>query len=366
MPAPISSTESFSGFPPGFYDLDPGLLTMMVSLMNLDATYGTARVSLRKDENVFQTLTKIAPLAGKLAGARQQVIRQELQALDGQLETANELKSRYVDNTTVNETDNQRFEHQAEWAIQRGLPIRSPVRIITETIKTAVTDLTESRLGNIVDLGKSIGTAVKSISDSAKEFIEETVSRLVADSEILGNSVNALADYRNQLVEGEVDNSAVRQAIGNNPLIAQIQQSLAESGQSSSLNTLTELADGVRNLDGWKNHLVADIHRQLDVARTVHSRLEKSSIEWDAHKKDLNKADENRHSQEFEEQQFEKRLRLMLRSENLRTMELQQALEQTIASTEEFLAELESPDNAGNVDDSGFDGTAENDEPSNA
>ena len=97
-------------------DIDPGLLMLAVSLMNIDTVHNSARNSLFRDEHLIGTLGKVAPLGGKISAAKNRIIQQELQATNGELSTLSKLTSRYVDNATVNETDNQRFSEQKDWA----------------------------------------------------------------------------------------------------------------------------------------------------------------------------------------------------------------------------------------------------------
>lgn len=119
-------------------DIDPGLLVLAVSLMNMDSVHSSARSSLRRDENLIQTLGKLAPLVGKVAAARDKIVQQELQATDKQLESLAEFDSRYVDNTTINETDNQRFQQQNQWAAARGIALEDATQVIQEVIQEQI------------------------------------------------------------------------------------------------------------------------------------------------------------------------------------------------------------------------------------
>lgn len=174
-------------------DVDPGLLVLAVSLMNLDSAYSAARQQLQRDDNVFRTLGKIAPLAAKVADVRNRVIQSELQAADSRLAEMTPIEPREVDSATISEADNQRFAEQQAWAAARGIELENPAKIVTQTIREEIEVEVEVEV-ETEELDETETTTDESRQPDAEESIEPTDDAVPSDGEPIAEAMQEESD----------------------------------------------------------------------------------------------------------------------------------------------------------------------------
>ena len=155
-------------------NVDPGLLMLAVSMMNLDVAHTSARTQLKRDDNAVQLLGKVAPLAGKISDARNRAVESELQATGQQESSLTTLEARYVDNATVNEADNQRFKDQKTWAAERGITLEEGTKTINETVIEEVEVQVEIEVEVPIEEEKVVEEAVDEKSVGEETVDEET------------------------------------------------------------------------------------------------------------------------------------------------------------------------------------------------
>ena len=78
MVEPITTANVGQPVFPTTKGVDPGILMMVVSMMHMDAAHESAKAKLGNLNDTFATLGKVAPLAGKVSQARDEVVQSEL------------------------------------------------------------------------------------------------------------------------------------------------------------------------------------------------------------------------------------------------------------------------------------------------
>ena len=422
-----------------FRNVDPGLLVLAVSLLNLETAYSSARNNLQKDDDLFRTLGRVAPLSGKARKALDSITQQELQATKTTAEDMTGLQSRYADNVTVNEADNERFKALNAWAADRGIALEAATHNITETYIEYVqeeveveieveidedvngdvngesdqaesaeidvpqnTDTTEAVAGQqeqalseeittplaagsgdqksveievaplplefIKNASEGISQSVKDLSASERQDVsgsdkpseseelkprtrtitvtktvtrevERTRERLVTDTAAINRNLAKLASYQSALTGGTADNAVLRQAISNSAEVAEIAAGLTGTGVSLPLATLRELKQGISQLQHWTESLVSTIEAHLDTARTVHTQIEKVSVQINDHQKDAEQV-QQRHDAHVEQSDLLQKLEKLLETRKKQAPELAELLQTAIAESDEFLADI--------------------------
>jgi len=434
-----------------FRNVDPGLLVLAVSLLNLETAYSSARNNLQKDDDLFRTLGRVAPLSGKARKALDSITQQELQATKTTAEDMTGLQSRYADNVTVNEADNERFKALNAWAADRGIALEAATHNITETYIEYVqaeveveieveideevdeevdgeidgdvngdvngesdqsesaeidvpqnTDTTEAVAGQqeqalseeitaplaagsgdqksveievaplplefIKNASEGISQSVKDLPASERNDVsgsgkpseseelkprtrtitvtktvtrevERTRERLVTDTAAINRNLAKLASYQSALTGGTADNAVLRQAISNSAEVAEIAAGLTGTGVSLPLATLRELKQGISQLQHWTESLVSTIEAHLDTARTVHTQIEKVSVQINDHQKDAEQV-QQRHDAHVEQSDLLQKLEKLLETRKKQAPELAELLQTAIAESDEFLADI--------------------------
>jgi hypothetical protein len=354
-------------------DIDPRLLVIAVSMMHLDTTHNVARSRLTREDNLYQLHGKIAPLAGKIRAVQDRAIQAELQATQSQIGDVTQLNSRYVDNLTVSEADNERFQSLEQWAADRGISLEASTKAIKETIKETVEveievemevevedtsdeteppeteDLEESVQAECEepkaeeqDVGDEKRKETRTITKTVTEVIEKEVTRLVADHEAIQRNQQKLEDYLGQVEAGTADNQAVRQAIAEDSQIAAVRETLEELKHSLALESVGDLDSAIENLGSWANAIVSQIEHHLVTARAVHDQVERLTAQLTEHRKDIEEMYDEEHTRDLDQRDFARRVESFLKNQEQAAPELLETLRKAVESTQKYIDDMRS------------------------
>lgn len=303
--------------------VDPGILMMAVSLMHINAAHESARAKLGHLDEAFATLGRVAPLTGKIAQARDEVTKSELQATQGELAFTNAFQSRYVDNATVNEADNRRFRQQQAWAAERGIELEEVTKTIQEEIKVEVST-TDPKTGEVTTTTQT-----------------KTITREVFDRDAIARNEARLEAYQAALNSGTADNAVIRRLIADHPEIKAAHAILKELGQSLDLTTLSSLGAAVAELNAWRDELAAQIREHLASAKAVHHQLTKLDQEVDSHLQDAAELHARKTEHEYTISNLEQAALKLSFSKGIQMSEFLAALGEAISETEQYLLDIE-------------------------
>ena len=332
MVQPITSANVGQDIFANTKDIDPGILMMAVSMMHIDAAHETARAKLGKLDETFSTLGKVAPLAGKVSQAQDDVIGTELQSTDGQLAITNDFQARYRDNATISEADNQRFQEQQAWAAERGIELEDSTKIIEEEIEVEVqkeVKVTDPDTGEVT-------------TKTVTETETRTIEREVADLDAIARNEAKLEAYKSEVAAGTADNAVIRQLIADHPEIQAVEATLSELGHSTDLTTLSNLSSAVSEFNGWTSQLVSQVKDHLAAAKVVHNQLTKLGENWDEHLQDAANLQAKSSEQEHAHSVMEQAALKLYSTKSEQMPEFLATLGDAIHETEQYLAEIES------------------------
>ena len=332
MVEPITTANVGQSYFATAQDIDPGILMMVVSMMHMDAAHESAKTKIGKLDDTFATLTKVAPLAGKVSQARDDVVESELQSSAGELAFTNEFQARYVDNATISEADNQRFQQQKDWAAQRGIQLENSTKIMQEEIEVEVevqVETTDPDTGEV--------TTTTEIQTQT-----ETIECEVADMDAIARNEAKIEAYQDELKAATADNAVLRQLIADHPKIQAIEAQLGELGHSIDLTTLSSLGAGIRELNGWKAELVAGVREFLVSAKAVHDHLVKLSDNWNPEMREAAQMHAKQHERELGQTAMELAAMKLISNKSESLPEFIAELSRAIQETEQFITEVET------------------------
>lgn len=243
---------------------------MAVSMMHMETVQETAQAKLGRMDDSISVAGKLAAISGKVTQARNEVVETELQATDQQLSLIGEFQSRYVDNATVNESDNDRFSAMESWAAARGIALESTTKTIEEEIQVEIE----------VEIEETDPDTGKTTTRTETQTQTQTITREVYDLDAIAANQASLEAYKANVVSGQADNPILQNLLLENELLQEAEQQLADLGYNVDVQSLGELKETLRDVRNWTSQLLAKIEEHVLAAKVVYQQLTSFSENW--------------------------------------------------------------------------------------
>ena len=197
-------------------------------------------------------------------------------------------------------------------------------------------------------------TITKTITEIETRVIEKVVSRLVTNAEALARNEQKLNQYKaaleNVAASRDINVGSAQELISINPAIQKLIQSdlalqevrrqLEAVGQTTDFSNFGDIESATRQIESWTDALIDQVEAQVVAAKTVQSQIERASTQFTDQLKDIEKAERERDVIEQNREEFSQKVDRLRRERREKTPELLDALEKTIAATENFLQDI--------------------------